>query len=29
MTSPVQAIAADLQGNVIWYCPGNAEPVPQ
>jgi arylsulfate sulfotransferase len=27
MTSPVQAMAVDLQGNVIWYCPGNAEPV--
>jgi arylsulfate sulfotransferase len=23
----VQSVAVDLQGNVIWYCPGNAEPV--
>ena len=22
-----QALVTDLQGNVIWYCPGNAEPV--
>ena len=22
-----QAVVVDLQGNVIWYCPGNAEPV--
>ncbi len=22
-----QSVVADLQGNVIWYCPGNAEPV--
>ncbi|MFL6444308.1 MAG: aryl-sulfate sulfotransferase [Candidatus Sulfotelmatobacter sp.] len=22
-----QAVAVDLQGNVIWYCPTNAEPV--
>src|SRR5580704_5745747 len=21
-----QALVVDLQGNVIWYCPGNAEP---
>ncbi|MGA8344055.1 MAG: aryl-sulfate sulfotransferase [Candidatus Sulfotelmatobacter sp.] len=27
LTSAVQAVAVDLQGNVIWYCPGNAEPV--
>lgn len=27
VTSAVQAVAVDLQGNVIWYCPGNAEPV--
>jgi arylsulfate sulfotransferase len=27
LTSPVQAMAVDLQGNVIWYCPGNAEPI--
>ena len=22
-----QAVVIDLKGNVIWYCPGNAEPV--
>jgi arylsulfate sulfotransferase len=22
-----QSVVSDLQGNVIWYCPGNAEPV--
>jgi arylsulfate sulfotransferase len=22
-----QGVVADLQGNVIWYCPGNAEPL--
>jgi arylsulfate sulfotransferase len=22
-----QGMVADLQGNVIWYCPGNAEPI--
>ena len=22
-----QAVVVDLKGNVIWYCPGNAEPV--
>lgn len=27
LTSAVQAVAVDLQGRVIWYCPGNAEPV--
>ncbi len=28
LTSPgPQALVTDLQGNVIWYCPGNAEPV--
>lgn len=27
VTSEVQALAVDLQGNVIWYCPGNAEPI--
>ena len=27
LTSPVQSVAVDLQGNIIWYCPGNAEPV--
>jgi arylsulfate sulfotransferase len=28
LTSPaVQALATDLQGNIIWYCPGDAEPV--
>jgi len=28
LTSPTaQAVVVDLQGNVIWYCPGTAEPV--
>lgn len=27
LTSAVQSLAVDLQGNIIWYCPGNAEPV--
>ncbi len=27
LTSLVQTVAVDLQGNIIWYCPGNAEPV--
>jgi arylsulfate sulfotransferase len=22
-----EGVVADLQGNVIWYCPGNAEPI--
>src|SRR3984957_20303085 len=26
-TDGPQSVAADLQGNIIWYCPGNAEPV--
>ncbi len=26
-TDGPQSVVADLQGNVIWYCPGNAEPV--
>ena len=26
-TDGPQSVATDLQGNVIWYCPGNAEPV--
>jgi arylsulfate sulfotransferase len=26
-TAGPQAVVVDLQGNVIWFCPGNAEPV--
>ena len=27
LTSAAQALAVDLQGNIIWFCQGNAEPV--
>lgn len=27
--SSLQAVATDLQGNIIWYCPGSAFPIKQ
>ncbi|HEX4783089.1 MAG TPA: aryl-sulfate sulfotransferase [Candidatus Sulfotelmatobacter sp.] len=27
LTSAAQSLAVDLQGNIIWFCQGNAEPI--